>query len=318
MLDVRRIETLRQLGRRRSFAAVADALGYTHSAVSQQISALEREVGVTLVERGVRPVRLTDAGDTLIDLAEPLFESVASLDAGLEAFRTVSRGRLRLASFPSACLPLAGPALAAFHRDHPGVELTLTVAEPREATRLLRAGDADVAILFDETEPPTPAPGVERTPLLDDPLVLALPSANPRARRRAVDLSDLAEERWTSPARDGPGAGYRRMFERACAAAGFEPRVAHETEDVLIAQSLVAAGLGLALLPRLALSVTHPGVTVVELSAAPQRHVWAARVKDRHLPAAAAMVEVLRKASQELELASVRTPRIRPRESRRT
>jgi DNA-binding transcriptional LysR family regulator len=297
MLDVRRIETLRHLGRRRSFAAAADALGYTQSAVSQQISALEREVGVTLVERGVRPVRLTDAGDTLIELAEPLFESLASVDAGLEAFRTVSRGRLRVASFPSACLPLAGPALAAFHRDHPGVELTLTVAEPREATRLLRAGDADVAILFDEAEVPTPAPGLERTPLLDDPLVLALPSTGRLTRRRPVDLSDLAEERWTSPARDGPGAGYRRMFERACAEAGFEPRVVHETEDVLIAQSLVAAGLGLALLPRLALSVTHPAITLRELRDSPRRRVWAARVKGRRLPAAHAMVSALRQAS---------------------
>jgi DNA-binding transcriptional LysR family regulator len=318
MLDVRRIETLRQLGRRRSFAAVADALGYTQSAVSQQIRALEREVGVTLVERGVRPVRLTDAGDTLIELAEPLFESLASLDAGLEAFRTIARGRLRLASFPSACLPLAGPALAAFHRDHPGVELTLTVAEPREASRRLRAGDADVAILFDEADESTPAPGLERTPLLDDPLVLAVPSSKRLARRRAVDLSELAEERWTSPARDGPGAGYRRMFERACAAAGFEPRIAHETEDVLIAQSLVAAGLGLALLPRLALSITHPGVTVRELRDAPRRRVWAARVKDRQLPAAAAMLEALRKVARDLELASIRTPRVRPRKSRRT
>jgi DNA-binding transcriptional LysR family regulator len=246
----------------------------------------------------VRPVRLTDAGDTLIELADPLFESLASLDAGLEAFRTASRGWLRLASFPSACVPLAGPALAAFHRDHPGVELTLTVAEPREAMGLLRAGDADVAILFDETEAPAPAPGIERTPLLDDPLVIALPSAHRLARRRAVDLSELAEERWTSPARDGPGAGYRRMFERACTEAGFEPRVAHETEDVLIAQSIVAAGLGLALLPRLALSVTHPDITLRELRDAPRRRVWAARVKRRKMPAAAAMLVALRDASR--------------------
>jgi DNA-binding transcriptional LysR family regulator len=297
MIDIRRIETLVQLGRRRSFAAAADALGYTQSAVSQQISALEREVGVTLVERGVRPVRLTDAGDTLIELAEPVFEGLASLDAGLEAFRTLSRGRLRLASFPSACLPLAGPALAAFHRDHPGVELTLSVAEPREATRLLRTGEADVAILFDESEPSTPAPGLERTPLLDDPVVLVLPSTGRLARRRGIDLSDLAEERWTSPARDGPGAGYRRMFERACAAAGFEPQVAHETEDVLIAQSFVAAGLGLALMPRLALSVTHPSITLRELRDAPRRQVWAARVKNRRLPAADAMLAALRHAA---------------------
>jgi DNA-binding transcriptional LysR family regulator len=317
MLDVRRLETLRQLGRRRSFAAAADALGYTQSAISQQISGLEREVGVTLVERGVRPVRLTGAGDTLIELAEPLFESLASLDAGLEAFRTASRGRLRLASFPSACVPLAGPALAAFHRDYPAVDLTLTVAEPREAMRELRAGDADVAILFDEHEAPTPAHGLERTPLLDDPVVLALPSTGRLARRRVVDLSDLAEEGWISPARDGPGAGYRRMFERACADAGFEPRVAHETEDALIAQSLVAAGLGLALLPRLALSVTHPAITLRELGNAPRRRVWAARVKDRQLPAAAAMLAALRNASRERERAGVRTPRTRPRESRR-
>jgi DNA-binding transcriptional LysR family regulator len=262
-------------------------------------------VGVTLVERGVRPVRLTDAGDTLIELAEPLFADLASLDAGLEAFRTVARGRVRLASFPSACVPLAGPALAAFHRDHPGVELTLTVAEPREAARLLRAGDADVAILFDEAKTPTPTPGLERTPLLDDPLVLALPNTSPLARRRAVDLSDLAEERWTSPARDGPGAGYRRMFERACAEAGYEPQVAHETDDVLTAQALVAAGLGLALLPRLALSITHPAITLRELSGAPRRRVWAARVKDRRLPAAAAMLLALRNASRERELAGV-------------
>jgi DNA-binding transcriptional LysR family regulator len=298
MLDVRRIETLRQLGRRRSFAAVADALGYTQSAVSQQISALEREVGVTLVERGVRPVRLTDAGGTLIELAEPLFESLASLDAGLEAFRTASRGRLRLASFPSACLPLAGPALEAFHREHPSVDLTLSVAEPREATRLVRAGDADVAILFDEDEAPAPGPGLERTPLLDDPVVLTLPSTYRLGRQGALELSELAEERWISPPPAGPAAGYRRMFERACAAAGFKPQVAYEIEDVLIAQSLVAAGLGLAVLPRLALSLTHPAIRVRELRDPPRRRVWAARVTGRQLPAAAAMLEALSHAAR--------------------
>jgi DNA-binding transcriptional LysR family regulator len=126
--------------------------------------------------------------------------------------------------------------------------------------------------------------------LVDDPVVVVLPSTGRLARRRAVDLSDLADERWTSPARDGPGAGYRRMFERAGAEAGFEPRVVHETEGVLIAQSFVAAGLGLALMPRLALSVTHPAITLRELRDAPHRHVWAARVKSRRLPAADAML----------------------------
>jgi DNA-binding transcriptional LysR family regulator len=148
--------------------------------------------------------------------------------------------------------------------------------------------------------------------------VLAVPSTGRLVRRRVVDLSDLAEEGWISPARDGPGAGYRRMFERACADAGFEPRVAHETEDALIAQSLVAAGLGLGLLPRLALSVTHPAITLRELRGAPRRRVWAAGVKDRHLPAAAAMLAALRNASRQRELAGVRTPRTRPREARRT
>jgi DNA-binding transcriptional LysR family regulator len=175
-----------------------------------------------------------------------------------------------------------------------------------------------VAILFDEDEAPTPAHGLERTPLLDDPVVLALASTGRLAQRGVVDLSDLAEEAWISPARDGPGAGYRRMFERACAAAGFEPRVAHETEDALIAQSLVAAGLGLALLPSLALSVTHPAITLRELRDAPRRRVWAARVKDRQLPAAAAMLAALRNASRGGELAGVRALRTRPRESRRT
>jgi DNA-binding transcriptional LysR family regulator len=298
MIDLTRIETLRQLARRRSFSAAAEALAYTQSAVSQQISALERELGVTLVERGVRPVRLTDAGATLIELAEPVFESLASLDAGLEAFRTLARGRLRLASFPSACPTLAGPALAAFERDHPGVELALRVAEPREAARMLRAGDADVAILFDEAEAPLPAHGLERTRLLDDPAVLALPSTHPLAQRRAVNLSELANERWISPAPTGPSAGYHTMFKRACAAAGFEPQVAHETEDTLIAQALVVAGLGLALLPRLTLSVTHPDITLRKLRNAPLRRVWAARVKGRRVPAADAMLKALHDASR--------------------
>lgn len=128
--------------------------------------------------------------------------------------------------------------------------------------------------------------------------MLVLPSANPLPRRRAVDLRDLADERWISPAADGPAAGYRRMFERTCAAAGFEPQVAHETDDVLIAQSLAAAGLGLALMPRLALSITHPALTLHELRGAPHRHVWAARVENRRLPAAAAMLAALRHAGQ--------------------
>src|SRR3989440_2396440 len=189
MLDVRRLRVLREVSVQGSFSAAADALSYTQSAVSQQIAALEREAGATLVDRGARGVRLTDAGRALVEHSEAILARLAAAEDELEAIAGLRGGRMRLASFPTAGATLVPLAIAAFSRRHPAVELSLVEAEPEESLPPLRAGDLDVALTFEYSSLPDTAyeslrEEIEFTPLLDDPMYVALPLAHPLASRR--------------------------------------------------------------------------------------------------------------------------------------
>src|SRR3954447_8811527 len=197
MLDPRRMRVLREVAIRGSFSAAADALSFTQSAVSQQIAALEREAGTTLVQRSARGVRLTDAGEAVVRHAEAIMARLAEAEAELEAIAGLRGGRLRLASFESAGSTLMPLAIAAFRQQHPAVELSMSLAEPDDSLPLLRSGDLDLAIVFDTAAVPVAA-SVDRRHLLDDPMYLALPGDHPLAHRRRLRLEDLAGEAWVA------------------------------------------------------------------------------------------------------------------------
>jgi DNA-binding transcriptional LysR family regulator len=293
MLDVRRMRILREVAARGSIAAAAQALSFTPSAVSQQLAALEREAGVALVERGPRSVRLTDAGRALVAHTDAIVARLAAAEDELQAIAGLRDGTLRVASFPTAYATVMPAAIAEFRRRHPGVELTLTEADPRVALRQLKAGELDLALLYEYDFVPLPDDAaVERVRLLEDPIRLVLARNHPAARRRSVRLADLADESWvTSTAR----SSCHLFVERACRAAGFEPNIGFESDDHGVWQGLAAAGVGVALAPDLALTSVHPGVAVRPIALQPlERRIDAAfRTGGRRLPAVAAMLDVL-------------------------
>src|ERR687884_864588 len=148
MLDVRRMRVLREVAQRGSFSAAAEALSFTQSAVSQQIAALEREAGATLVERSARGVRLTEAGEAVVRHTDAILARLAEAEAELEAIAGLRGGRLRSAAFESAGATLMPLAIAAFRERHPAVELSMTLAEPEESVPLLKSGELDLALVF--------------------------------------------------------------------------------------------------------------------------------------------------------------------------
>jgi DNA-binding transcriptional LysR family regulator len=232
MLDVRRMRVLREVAIRGSFSAAAEALSFTQSAVSQQIAALEREAGTTLVQRSARGVRLTDAGEAVVRHAEAIMARLAEAEAELEAIAGLRGGRLRLAAFESAGSTLMPLAIAAFRELHPAVELSMSLVEPEDSVPMLRSGELDVAIVFESAAVPD-VDGIDRLHLLEDPMYLALPREHPLAHRRRVRLEDLAGEAWVAGAAD---CECNRLLSRACAMAGYQPRIAFETErdDIVV------------------------------------------------------------------------------------
>jgi DNA-binding transcriptional LysR family regulator len=272
MLNVARLRVLREVAERGSFSAAADALSYTQSAVSQQIAALEAETGLTLLERSPRGVRLTEAGSTLVEHAEGILARLHAAEEDLAALAGLRGGQLRMASFPTAGATLMPVAIATFRASYPEVELTLAEGEPEEIAPRLRAGEFDLALLFEfpHTEDPlAQAPGRERlkrVELLEDPLYLALPRGHRLATKRTLRLGELRGEAWVQTSQSSPCA---RHVVRSCHAAGFEPNVAFESDDYQTVQGLVAAGVGVALIPELALTVVREDVVVRALSPSP-------------------------------------------------
>jgi len=296
MLDVRRMRILREVAARGSFSAAAEALSYTQSAVSQQIAALEREAGTKLVERNARGIRLTDAGEAVVRHTDAVMANLAEAEAELEAIAGLRGGRVRLASFPTAGSAIVPQAIATFRSRHPAVELSLIEAEPEDSVPKLKAGEIDVAVIFEPngiTEEPDA--GLERHALLDDPMYLALPLEHAAAKKPRVKLKDVAGDPWISPTISCPCF---ILTQRACVLAGFEPHVAFESDDYLAIQGLVAAGVGVAMIPDLALTTVRDDIVVRSLGPdLPVRHVLAATLPGYRSPAAEAMLDVLRETS---------------------
>src|SRR2546421_2413866 len=305
MLDVKRLRVLREVARSGSFSAAAEELGYTQPAVSQQISALEREAGTRLLRRGARGVTPTDAGGALVEHSEAIRPRLAAAEEELEAIAGLRGGRLRLASFPTAGARFVPRAIAMFSDRHPDIELALIEAEPEDALPRLRAGDLDVALTFEYSSLPGSASEplneeVELVHLLDDPMYVALPLDHQFAHRRTIRLEQLAEESWSQA--DCAGL-CGRMHVAACEAAGFEPRVGFQSDDYNVVQGLVSAGVAISLIPELALSNLRDDIVIRSLGKrAPIRRVAAATLPaDVRSPATDAMLEILVEAAREHE-----------------
>jgi DNA-binding transcriptional LysR family regulator len=298
MLNASRLNVLREVVERGSFSAAGEALSYSQSAVSQAIATLEREVGATLIVRDRRGLRPTTAGAALAAHAEAILGRMDAAEAEVAAIAGGRGGRLRVASFPTAGATVIPPAIASFRASHPGVEVSLAEDEPEVIGPRLRSGEFDLVLLFEfEGVGERLEAGMRRFPLLDDPLYLALPSGHPLATRRKLRLEDLRDEAWVQTSESSPCA---RHVVRSCHAAGFEPRVSFESDDYQVVQGLVATGVGVALIPELALSATREDIQIRELSPrSPVRKVFAATPRGAGVtPGVATMLDVLRDAAR--------------------
>ena len=293
MLNVQRLRVLREVATRGSFSAAADALSYTQSAVSQAVATLEAETGAKLIERDRKGVRPTAAGATLVAHADAILARMDAAEAELAAILGVRGGRLRMASFPTAGNTLMPLAIAGFRRDHPEVELSLAEGEPEEIAPRLRAGEFDLALVFEFRDVGDRlGPGLRTVELLIDPMHVALPAGHPLAHKATLRLEDLRDEAWVQTSESSACA---RHVVRLCHAAGFEPTVSFESDDYQTVQGLVAAGVGVALIPELALTSVRDDVVVRALSPrAPMRRVLAATPRGAGVsPAAGVMLGLL-------------------------
>ena len=293
MLHLGRLKVLSEVVSRGSFSAAAEALSYTQSAVSQAIARLEAETGATLIVRDRGGVRPTAAGASLVEHAEGILARIEAAETDLAAVLGIRAGRLRMASFPSAGATLMPLAIAGFRRRHPDVALALAEGEPEDIAPRMRAGEFDLALLFEFPGERERHGARFRTQLLlEDPMLIALPAEHPLAGKRALSLADLRDEDWVQTSATSPCA---RFVVRACLAAGFEPKVSFESDDYETVQGLVAAGVGVALIPQLALTHVHPGIVVRALAPrSPARRVVAATIAAAGVaPAAGTMIDIL-------------------------
>ena len=305
MLDVRRMTVLREVATQGSFSAAAEALSYTQSAVSQQIAALEREAGTKLVERSARGIRLTDAGEALVRHTEAVLANLAEAEAELEALAGVKGGRVRLASFPSAGSAIVPQAIANFRSRHPAVELSLIEAEPQESLPRVRAGELEIALTYSPSMYSDESlAGFDAEDILEDPFYLVLPAGHPLAAKPKLRLKELASEPWITGTDSCPCTG---QVQWACTVSGFDPHVAFESDDFATVQGLVAAGVGVALIPRLGFATARDDIVVRELCGTDRmsRTVQAATLPGYRSPATEAMLAVLGETA-----AGHRSPRV--------
>jgi DNA-binding transcriptional LysR family regulator len=301
MLDVKRLRVLREVAARGSFSAAAEALAYTQSAISQQIAALEREAGTVLVDRQARGVLLTEAGHALVRHADVILARLADAESELEAIAGIRGGRLRLVSFPTAGATIAPRAIARFRERYPGVDVTLEPREPHEGLDCVKCGECDIALTVEAGFEPISDKAIMRHHLLDDPMYVVLPAGHAAVGKARLKLSDLSEDAWIMGATRTCPDGL--ILERACQAAGFEPRVAFHSDDYFAIQGFVAAGVGVCLIPDLALVAVRDDVVIRPLHGRPpSRHILAATLAGGFVsPAAAAMLEILAEVGAEFE-----------------
>jgi DNA-binding transcriptional LysR family regulator len=261
MLDVRRLRILHAVSVHGSVTAAAASLGYTAPAVSQQLAALEREVGMQLTERAGRGIGLTPAADILVAHTDALLALLDMAEADLAALGDQAAGRVALAAFPSAAAAIVPPAWAKLARSAPHVRLDLVEMEPEESLPAVLRGETDVAVAHEYDVLPRPLdPLFERRELCRDPVFAAVPANAPAAGDGEVDLRSLAGQPFLAPRL---GTSCAEMIQRTCARAGFVPRVVARASDFHVLLSLVAAGAGVTLVPQLAARHVPPQVRLL-------------------------------------------------------
>jgi DNA-binding transcriptional LysR family regulator len=294
MLEPRRLLTFREVARRGSFSRAAEALALTQPAVSQQIGALEREVGAPLLHRGPGGLTLTAEGELLLGHADALAARLRAADAQLAELGSARDARLRIGAFPSALATIVPDAIAA-RRAASEREVAFEAVEGSGADVAagVREGRLHVGVCFeDASAPPREDPDVRRHELAIEPMEAAVDAGHPLSGRRRVKLDALADDTWGAPSPD-------HLIYRACVAAGFEPRIDYITRDPLAIRGLVAAGLCVTLTPRL-LAGQLEGVHTIRLAGeAPSRRLYALTPEVGARPPALAFVDALRAAARQ-------------------
>jgi DNA-binding transcriptional LysR family regulator len=272
-VDLRRLAAVRAVVETGSVAGAAERLGYTASAISQSIAALQREKSVVLFERVGRGVRPTQAALILAEAAARVEAQIAAADEALDDVRTGRAGRVRLSAFATAGTALVPGALAMFRVHVPAVDVRYVMAEAPDALASLREAETDVAVVA-VADDDVGDGGYERKHLLDDPYLLVLPAGHPEARRRRVSLAKLSADQWVTTA--SARCNCEGTVTAACRSAGFLPNFAIEADEFATTVGFVAAGLGVAMVPRLALSAVPSGVAVrAPREVSPTRSVFA-------------------------------------------
>jgi molybdate transport repressor ModE-like protein len=264
MVDVQRLRILREVAQQGSFTRAAAVLKLTPSAVSQQIAALERSLGVPVVDRSTRGVKITTAGQVLVSAADAIAAELAHAQLELDQLAHGPTDRLTVATFTSGGHRLLPTALTRFAKDHAEVEFTVLEAEPEESLPLVRTGQADLALAYNFDERPPVRPGDRSgliwTPLLDDPMWIVLPHDHRLAGRESLALAELSGERWVHGC-----AITSVLLEKYAALDSFQSQTACRGSDYTFAQSLVGAGVGISMVPQVALTVPADRLAIVPL-----------------------------------------------------
>jgi len=291
IFDLHRLHVLREVGRTGSLTSAAASLSFTTSAVSQQVAKLEQEMGVVLIDRHPRGVVLTEAGHALLQYAEDIDRTVEAARAEMGEFAGLRRGQLRLGTFPTVGASLMPDVVLAFRARHPDVAVTVVSARRDGLLERLRRREIELTLLWDYPWQQIDDPDLTLVRLMNDPTVLLVPRDHPAAELGSVRIDSLKDQEWV--VRDEhPVAD---VLSRVCRDAGFEPRIAFAANDYQETQGMVAAGIGIALAPKLALTALRPDVVAVPLAKSPKRRILLAHLTNRRLsPAAQQATKVFR------------------------
>ncbi|MFC9754231.1 LysR family transcriptional regulator [Streptomyces sp. NPDC056921] len=290
MIEARHLRVLRAVAATGSFSAAARELGCTQPAVSQQMKALEASAGTTLLIRTGREMRLTQAGEALVRHASGILAGLTAAEEEVAAIAGLRAGRVRLVSFPSGSSTLVPGALAALRAAHPGTRVSLVEAEPPRSVEMLREGDCDIALAFRYGASGAEWDDLVVRPLLTDRLIGLVPEGHRLSRSTTVGIAELAEESWIAGC-----PRCRRQLVEVCEASGFTPRIDFATDDYPAVVGLVGAGLGVAVLPELAIESVRPkGARTVTVEPAIEREIVALTLPDlAQVPAVAATLDRL-------------------------
>jgi DNA-binding transcriptional LysR family regulator len=286
-MDPRRLLTFREVANQGSFSRAGESLALTQPAVSQQVSALERQLGVRLLDRGPGGPTPTEAGALLLAHADAVADRLAQADAQVAELAAAERETLRVGAFPSALASIVPDAIVRLREQRAEIQVEAGEASGEELGAMVAAGELHVAVCFqDAAQPPRRPEGTERHELGRESMLVTLAVDHPLASRERLAITELADESWTAPSRD-------HMIYRVCVEAGFEPRIAFVTRDVLAARGIVASGLAVTLMPEL-LASGLPGIAMIPLEGPqPYRSLYALTPAAGVRPAATAFLEAL-------------------------